>query len=50
MAMTHEVTVTTGWVVLGADDRVVVILLGQDAADAAEDWASQGHRVVPVTL
>ncbi len=50
MALTYEVHVTTGWAVLGADDRVVVILCGRDAAEVAKNWNSDGYRILPVTL
>lgn len=50
MALTYEVHVTTGWAVLGADDRVIVIVCGRDADEAAQEWTGDGSRVVPVTL
>ncbi len=50
MALTYEARVTTGWAVLGADDRLVVILCGRDADDAAKDWSSDGYRILPVTF
>ncbi len=50
MALTYEVQVTTGWAVLGEDDRVVVLLCGRDADDVAKDWSSDGYRIVPVSL
>ena len=50
MALTYEVHVTTGWAVLGPDNRVVVIVSGRDADEAAQEWGSDGYRVVPVTL
>jgi hypothetical protein len=48
MALAHEVGVTTGWAVLGADERVVVVLFGRDADEAAKDWSSDGYRIRPV--
>ena len=50
MALTYEVSVTTGWAVLGADDRVIVILCGQDADQAAKDWNTDGYRILPVAV
>ena len=31
--------------VLDGDGHVVVIFLGSDAAEAAQEWAEQGYRV-----
>jgi hypothetical protein len=49
MVLAYEVEVTTGWAVLGADDRVVVLLYGRDADEAAKDWSSDGYGILPVT-
>jgi hypothetical protein len=51
MALAYEeVHVCTGWAVLGADDRVVLILCGRDADQAAKDWSEDGYRILPVTV
>ncbi|MDQ1394891.1 MAG: hypothetical protein QOG64_150 [Acidimicrobiaceae bacterium] len=34
--------------VLGADQRVVVLLAGEDAPDAALEWQQRGYVVVAV--
>jgi hypothetical protein len=34
--------------VLGADRRVVVLLAGSDAPDAAREWEQRGYEVVSV--
>ncbi|HEV7886706.1 MAG TPA: hypothetical protein VGO92_04040 [Acidimicrobiales bacterium] len=39
-----------GLAVLGLDGRVVLVLLGADADEAAEDWRAEGYTVQPVAL
>ncbi len=50
MALAYEVDVTTGWAVLDADDRVLVILCGRDADQAAKDWSGDGYRILPINV
>jgi hypothetical protein len=50
MATTAVLAVKTGWAVLGPDQRVRLLLVGQDAATAAEQWSELGYVVLPVTL
>jgi hypothetical protein len=45
-----ETAVQTALAVLGSDGRVVVVLLGADAPDAAEEWRAEGYDVHPVDL
>ena len=45
--MTTQTTVRTEQVraVLDGDGRVVVLFAGNDADDAAQEWAERGYRV-----
>jgi hypothetical protein len=47
---TVETTLRSGLAVLGSDGRVVLVLLGADAQEAAEEWRAQGFTVQPVAL
>ncbi|MDQ1438271.1 MAG: hypothetical protein QOK43_1900 [Acidimicrobiaceae bacterium] len=40
----------TGLAVLGPDGRVVLVLLGRDAPDAAEVWRAEGYTVQAVAI
>ena len=50
MALGYDVKVTTGWAVLGPDERVIVLLFGRDADRAAKDWNTDGYRILPITV
>jgi hypothetical protein len=43
-----DIAVRTALAVLAADGRVMVILSGADAFDAAEEWRAEGYEVRPV--
>lgn len=45
-----ETALHSGLAVLGPDGRVVLVLIGDDADDAAEDWRAEGYAVQPVIL
>jgi hypothetical protein len=45
-----DTALRSGLAVLGPDGRVVLVLLGADAADAAADWEAQGFTVQPVAI
>jgi hypothetical protein len=45
-----DTALRTGLAVLGPDGRVVVVLLGADAPDAAEEWQAEGYTVQPVAV
>jgi len=47
---TIETALRSGLAVLGPDGRVVLVLFGQDADDAAEEWRAEGYTVQPVAL
>jgi hypothetical protein len=47
---TAELATTTAWAVLGQDQRVRLILAGQDASTEAEEWGALGFVILPVTL
>jgi hypothetical protein len=49
MAVLHT-ALRTGLAVLGADGRVVLILLGTDADEAADEWRAEGYTVAPVAV
>ena len=44
------VDVRTGWAVLGTDDRIVVLLAGADADEAAKDFGREGYTILPVYI
>lgn len=39
-----------GLAVLGPDGRVVVVLIGADADEAAEEWRAEGYTVSSVAV
>ncbi len=39
-------TTDTLWVVLDADDQVVLMCSGADAAEVAEEWRARGYRIM----
>lgn len=47
---TIDTALRSGLAVLGDDGRVVVVLFGLDADEAAEDWRAEGYTVQPVAL
>ena len=50
MATTAELATKTAWAVLGQDERVRLILAGEDASTEALEWGALGFVVRPVTL
>ena len=50
MATSAALATMTGWAVLDRDQRVRVILAGEDAPTAAKEWVEQGFLVLPVSL
>lgn len=45
-----DTALRSGLAVLGPDGRVVIVLLGADADEAAEPWRAEGYTVSPVVL
>jgi hypothetical protein len=45
-----DTALRSGLAVLGPDGRVILVLLGADAAEAADDWRAEGYTVQPVAL
>lgn len=45
-----DTALRSGLAVLGPDGRVVLVLFGADASDAAEDWKAEGYTVQPVAV
>jgi hypothetical protein len=50
MATTAALATKTAWAVMGRDQRVRLILAGEDASAEAEEWGALGFVVLPVTL
>lgn len=47
---TIETALRSGLAVLGPDGRVVLVLLGADADETAEEWRAEGYAVQPVAI
>ena len=47
---TIDTALRSGLAVLGPDGRVILVLFGVDAEEAAEDWRAEGYTVQPVAL
>jgi hypothetical protein len=47
---TIDTALRSGLAVLADDGRVVVVLFGLDAEEAAEEWRAEGYTVQPVAV